>query len=136
MKYLLDTNVLSEAMKAVPDQNVMRWLDENEHDSALSVIAIAELADGIEALPNGKRKASLAQKLDFMREDFSEQILDFDEACAWEWARYCNAVRVNGGEPPVLDSLIAATAQVWGLIVVTRNEKDFPLMSVLNPFGL
>ena len=134
MKYLLDTNVLSEGMKAMPDPVVVQWLADNSHEAALSVIVLAEIADRIEALPEGKRKAALARKLNFMREEFSEQTLDFDEACAWEWARYCNEARAVGSEPPVLDSMIAATSRFWGLTVVTRNETDFPLLKVLNPF--
>lgn len=134
MRFLLDTNVLSEVMKPTPDLAVEEWLEQNDSECVLSVLVLAELADGIEALPEGKRKAGLARKLDFMREDFAEQTLVFDEACAWEWARYCNEARAIGVEPPVLDSLLAATARVWGFTLVTRNESDFPLMNVLNPF--
>ena len=134
MKFLPDTNVLSEMMKPAPDPKVEAWLDQHEDDCALSVLVIAEIADGIEALPMGKRRADLARKLDFLRQDFAEQTLDFDEACAWEWARYCNEARSAGFEPPVLDSMLAASARAWGLKIVTRNEADFPVMDVINPF--
>ncbi len=134
MRYLLDTNVISEMMKATPDPNVEEWIEHHDEDCALSVMTIAELADGIEALPEGKKKAALSRKLDFLQEDYSDQILVFDEACAWAWARYCQEARQVGSEPPLLDSQIAATARVWGLKVVTRNETDFPLIDVLNPF--
>ncbi|MEQ1750385.1 MAG: PIN domain-containing protein [Prosthecobacter sp.] len=129
-----DTNVLSEMMKPAPDPKVEEWLDRNEDDCGLSVLVIAEIADGIGALPRGKRKAELARKLDFLRQDFVEQTLDFDEACAWEWASYCNEARAAGFEPPVLDSMLAASARAWGLKIVTRNEADFPVMNVINPF--
>jgi predicted nucleic acid-binding protein len=134
VRFLPDTNVLSEMMKAAPDPRVESWLAQHEDDCALSVLVIAEVADGIESLPEGKRKAELARKLDFLREDFMEQRLDFDESCAWEWARYCNEARKAGFEPPVLDSLLAASARAWGLKIITRNAADFPLMEVINPF--
>lgn len=133
MRYLLDTNILSEMMKPLPDPRVAEWIDRSGDESGLSVVV---LADGVEALADGKKKAALQRKLDFLQEDFADQVLVFDEACAWEWARYCNEARSGGSEPPLLDSLIAATARVYGLQVVTRNECDFPLIRVLNPFSL
>ena len=135
MRYLLDTNVISEVMKAVPEAGVEAWIHEHDEDSALSVIVLAELADGIESLADGKKKAALSRKLDFLQEDYADQILVFDEVCAWEWARYCREARQAGYSPPLLDSLIAATARVWGMTVVTRNESDFPLLEVVNPFN-
>jgi toxin FitB len=134
MTYLLDTNVLSELVKPDPDPAVQRWLTCHQGDSALSSIVLAELADGVEALAEGKKKQSLTRRLSFLIEDFEDQTLVFDEACAWEWARYCNEARSAGHQPPVLDSMLGATARAWGLIMVTRNVSDFPLLAVVNPF--
>jgi toxin FitB len=131
---LLDTNIVSELMKPDPSPWVMNWVNENEGECALSVMVIAEIADGIESMAEGKRKNALRRKLDFLQEDYADQVLVFDEACAWEWARYCNETRAAGGEPSVIDSQIAATARAFGLVVVTRNTKDFPLMRVIDPF--
>jgi predicted nucleic acid-binding protein len=122
-------------MKPAPDSGVAEWLKEHDQEAALSVLVLAELADGVESLPQGKRRAALARKLDFLCEDYADQILVFDEACAWEWARYLRLMREAGLSPPLLDSQIAATARVWGLTVVTRNASDFPLMEVVNPFS-
>lgn len=134
MKYLLDTNIVSELMKAVPDPGVVAWVNEHDGDTMLSAMVLAELAAGIEALEDGKRKASLYREIGFVQEDYRERILPFDEAAAWEWARYVRLVKDAGFSPPLLDSQIAATARAWGLTVVTRNEADFPLMDVVNPF--
>jgi predicted nucleic acid-binding protein len=131
---LLDTNILSEMMKPTPHPEVELWLERHAVDSSLSVLVLAELADGIEALPRGKRQTELAKKLDFLQQDYADQILVFDETCAWEWSRYCQEVRATGQVPALMDSLIAATARVWGLKVVTRNDVDFPCVETVNPF--
>jgi predicted nucleic acid-binding protein len=114
VKYLLDSNIISELMRPAPDARALKWLERHDADTALSAIVLAELAAGVEALDEGKRKASLS--------------------AAWEWARYVREVRKAGLTPPLLDSMIAATARAWGLKVVTRNQDDFPLMEVINPF--
>ena len=136
MKYLLDTNILSELMKPAPDPQVREWVEERDHDTVLSSLVLAELASGVEALPDGKRKVAIAKELRFLQEDYADQILSFDESAAWEWARYTREAREAGYAPPLLDSLVAATARAWSLTVVTRNEDDFPLVAVVNPFNL
>ncbi len=83
-------------MKPDPDPALEQWLNQHDEDCALSGFVLAELADGVEALADGKKKASLSQRLAFLQEDYADQILVFDEACAWEWSRYCREVRVAG----------------------------------------
>lgn len=135
MTYLLDTNVLSEGMRPAPDEKVIRWLDVHQEESAISALTLAEMARGAEALPDGKRRNELLRLLRFMQEDFADAVLPFDEAVAWEWARYCKRVSEDGQAVAAMDSLIAATALAYGLIVVTRNTRDFPGVPVLNPFS-
>lgn len=134
MRYFIDTNIISEVMKPSPDPQVMAWIDEHQDECALSALTLAELAGGVESLPQGKRKSELMVKLRFLQEDYADHILPFNDACAWEWARYCREARSEGLEPPMMDSLIAAIARGNGLTVVTRNAADFPLMDVVNPF--
>lgn len=134
MKYLLDTNIVSELMKTTPDPGVVGWVNECDADSVLCSIVLSELASGVEAMDDGKRKSALNKELRFIQEDYRERILPFEEAAAWEWARYTRMVKDAGFAPPLLDSQIAAIARAWGLKVVTRNEDDFPLMDVVNPF--
>ncbi len=114
MKYLLDTNIVSELMKAEPDLSVAAWVNERDSDSMLCSIVLSEIAAGIEALEDGKRKSALATELRFIQEDYSERILPFDEAAAWERARYTRLVKDAGFAPPLLDSQITAIARAWG----------------------
>ncbi len=134
MTYLLDTNVLSEGMTPSPDVNVIQWLDHHQEECALSVVTLAELARGVETLEEGKKKNELLRRLRFLQEDYADLILPMDDSVAWEWARYCHRAESSGYSLSVLDSLISATALSYGLIVVTRNTSDFPLVPVLNPF--
>ncbi len=135
MKYLLDTNIVSELMKPAPDPDVVDWVNEHDADTVLCSMVLSELAAGVEALDEGKRKSAWKKELRFIQEDYAARILAFDEGAAWEWARYVRLARDAGFSPPLLDSQIAATALAWGLKVVSRNEADFPLMEVVNPFG-
>ena len=134
MKYLLDTNIASELMKQQADPAVKDWIHRHGDDTVLSAVALAEIVFGVVSLPDGKRKSDIAKEVRFLQEDYAEEVLPIDEAVAWEWARYVHEVRAAGYEPPVMDSLIAATARAWGLTVATRNERDFPLVEVVNPF--
>ena len=123
MKYLPDTNVLSE-----------EWLQLHAEECALSVLVLGELACGVEALPAGKRKGELEKRLRFLQEDYADRILPVDAAVIWEWSRY--RARVAGGSQlALMDTLIAATALAWGLTVVTRNQADFPAIPQINPFS-
>lgn len=134
MKYLLDANVISELLKPAPASLVVAWMQAHQDESALGALTIAELAAGVEDMPDGKRKAALAKELRFLREDYADRILPFDEAAAWEWARYLYEVKAAGCVPPLMDSLLAAVARARGLKVATRNTTDFPLIEVVNPF--
>ena len=97
-------------------------------------MVLSELAAGVEALEEGKRKSAWRKELQFIQSDYAGRILSFDEGAAWEWARYIRQAKVAGFSPPLLDSQISAIALAWGLKVVTRNAADFPLMEVVNPF--
>ena len=134
MTFLVDTNVLSELLKPNPDPRVVQWMRLNQVECALSALTLAEMAVGIEALVEGKRKSALLRQLRFLQEDFDDNILAFDERVAWEWARYVGEAEAIGFTPPLIDSLIAATARAWDLVMVTRNVDDFPLVDVVNPF--
>ena len=134
MKYLLDTNIVSELMKDAPDSSVVAWVNEHDADTVLCSMVLSELASGVEALDEGKRKTELRRELRFIQEDYAERILPFDEGAAWEWARYLRELKDAGFSPPLLDSQIAAIARTWALKVVTRNEDDFPLVDMVNPF--
>ena len=129
MTYLLDTNVISEFVKPRPDPGVVRWLDEVDEDRTyLSVITLGELRKGVDRLAGGRRRDRLERWLSSELPDrFSERLLPVGAEIADEWGRLLaraedagTAVAVGG-----IDALIAATAQVHGLQVVTRNVAHF-----------
>lgn len=139
MKYLLDTGVISEPVSPRPDAGVARWMSEREDSSFyLSVITLGEIHKGIERLANGRRKRALLDWADetlFQR--FEGRILIVDAEVASEWGRL-QAKALNSGRPvPVVDSLLAATAIVHHLTVVTRNTADFETcgVDIHNPWS-
>ena len=138
MRYLLDTNVISELIKREPNQNVVRWIDE--HDETyfyLSVITLGELQKGINKLSDQNRADQLQNWLDqSLTRRFQGRFLDIDVEVISTWGRLQGASEKKGVKLPVIDSLIAATAITHNMIVVTRNVHDLELChaSVFNPW--
>ena len=135
MSHLIDTNVISELRKGKRcDARVAAWFGGVDNDEFfLSVLTIGEIRRGIESIGRRNRKsASVLNKwLLELIESFNDRILPIDRAIAEEWGKL--NVRHT---LPVIDGLLAATAQVRGLTVVTRNTKDITRtgVSCLNPF--
>ena len=126
--FLIDTNVLSEYNRpSGPDAGVKRWLESTDRKSQYaSVITLAEIQKGIELLTEGKRRTQLEQwfKQD-LEEWFSGRVLSVDRPVSQRWASLI-AQSIRRGRPlPTFDSLIAATALVHDLTIVTRNVRDF-----------
>ncbi|BCG47934.1 VapC toxin protein [Citrifermentans bremense] len=138
VKYLLDTCLVSELVKKEPDAKVVVWLDGcDEENLFLSVLTIGEIQKGISKLPDGERKETLQRWLeDDLTERFKGRILDVDRDAAMAWGRLLGSSASRGETLPVMDSLIAATAINWGLVVVTRNVKDMGRCteSLFNPW--
>lgn len=139
MSYLLDTNVLSEVRRPVPDPQVMSWLDEVDEDRVyLSVISIAEIARGVALLDAGRRRDALAAWLEHelpMR--FESRLLQIDERIALTWGRLMGEAKKAGRGLSVMDGWIAAVALVHDLVLVTRNIRDFEGLGValLDPWA-
>ena len=138
MSFLLDTNVVSEWTKPRPDARVVDWLAQVDEEMVfLSVVTLAELRHGIERLPASKRRKQLDE---WLRADlpvrFEQRILPVDAAIADEWGRLVARHESLGRTIHAMDALIAATAQVYNLTLVTRNASDFvsSVKSVLNPW--
>lgn len=134
MKYLVDANVLSEATKPNPSTEVVRWLKAEEHLIALDPIILGEIRFGILLLPAGKRRGKLEKWFD---EGVGRIVcLPWHTVTGMRWAELLATLRASGQSMPIKDSMIAATALVHGLTVVTRNESDFrkAAVPVLNPF--
>ena len=136
MSFLVDTNVLSESVKPKPDAGVMAWLRENERDLYVSTITIGELRRGIERLPDGARKSKLRHWLQSLCDCMQGRVLSFSTSSAHVWGQLKAKWDAAGLVIPTLDSQIAAIAQRHGLIVITRNTRDFVKtgVKVVNPF--
>lgn len=138
MRFLLDTNVVSEWTKPRPNAGVVQWLAQVEEDDVfVSVVTFAALRHGVERLPAGDRRRRVDE---WLRNDlalrFEERVIGVDGAVADEWGRVI-ARRESRGRPlGAMDELIAATAQIHELTLVTRNVADFQATakSVLNPW--
>jgi toxin FitB len=124
---LLDTNVLSELMRPMPDPNVVRWLDVwLKLDVWISAVTVAEIRLGISLLPAGKRKELLLDLAEQMfQEDFLGRCLPFDCEAAGEYALIVSERNRRGHPISVEDAQIAAIARTAGLALATRNTKDF-----------
>ena len=136
---LLDTNVISEAMKPAPDDTVQAWLDEQAAETLyLSSVTIAELLYGIGALPAGKRKDRLTEALDGVMELFADRILPFDVATARRYADLAVKARAAGKGFPTPDGYIAAIAASRGFAVATRDTSAFDAagVAVIDPWNV
>jgi predicted nucleic acid-binding protein len=138
VSFLLDTNVVSEWTKPRPNPGVVKWLAQVDEDEVfLSVVTFAELRHGIERLPASDRRRRLDE---WLQNDlplrFEERIVAVDGAIADEWGRVVARRESRGRPMSAMDALIAATAQVHGLTIVTGNMADFQasVKSVLNPW--
>ena len=138
MKYLLDTCVLSEFVKAAPSAAVNGWMAQQpESGLFVSALSLAELARGVAKLPPSKRKTDLAAWLAQLETSLGERVLPFTRHTASYWGEICASAEAKGQPLAAFDSLIAATAVEHGLVVVTRNVKDFataPLV-VVDPWA-
>ena len=135
MTYLLDTNVLSETRKRQPAAGVANWIAATPADRLhISVLTLGEIEQGI-ARVRGRGDRSQASALEHWLHEvetgFEDRVLPITLRVAAAWGRQQHARPV-----PVIDALIAATAQVHSLTVVTRNVKHFELVQVqvLNPW--
>jgi predicted nucleic acid-binding protein len=135
--YLLDTCLLSEVWKASPNRGVMDWLGSSSEDQLfLSVLSLGELKKGIERLAVGRKKQTLTRDYGALRSRFSSRILPVTDVVAERWGEIAANATSAGRHLHVVDGLVAATALVFGLTVVTRNVSDFDTTAVplLNPW--
>ena len=139
MNYLLDTCVISELVNKVPNRRVLDWLGRQSSDSLyISFVTVGEIKKGI-AKRGGDLRAQRLEK--WLEEDilgeFSDRILPVGRDVSLEWGRICGEAERIGNRRPAVDALIAATALVHGLTLVTRNVDDMAGMgvSIFNPFA-
>ena len=125
MAYLIDTCALSEFTKPKPSTNVDRWFASIPSGADfVSVLTLGELEKGVAKLATSKRRAALQRWFAELRDRFAARVIPVDEAVALEWGRISARGELAGRPLPSIDALIAATAIVHGLSVVTRNSSD------------
>ena len=134
---ILDTNVVSEAMRPEPNPGVRAWLNRQVAETLyLSSITLAELLFGIRALPAGRRKDMLDQTLGGLLELFGDRVLPFDTEAARRYADLAVAAKSSGRGFPTPDGYIAAIAASRGFIVASRDTSPYEAagVNVINPW--
>ncbi|MEQ1636229.1 MAG: type II toxin-antitoxin system VapC family toxin [Methylococcales bacterium] len=136
---LLDTNVISEPLKASGDQKVVAWINaQNVETLYLSTIGLAELRFGIAVLPEGKRRDMLHSSLEQrVLPLFAGRILPFDADASKSYATLRSKARAAGQAIAQADGYIAAIAMANGLSMATRDSKPFMAagLTVINPWA-
>jgi predicted nucleic acid-binding protein len=132
--YLLDTNIISEGTKKTPDHNLLQWLNQVDYrQTYLSVLTLGEIRKGAEKIAEEGKKQRIIQWLESdLLKQFQERIIPIDNRVADKWGYLQHARSM-----PAIDSLIAATALVNNLKLVTRNTKDFQEilgLELINPW--
>jgi toxin FitB len=135
VSFLLDTNVVSEIARARPEKAVLAWFESvGDERLYLSVLSLGEIRKGVDRLPASTRRARLTAWLEQeLPAWFGARLLPIDGVVADRWGRLLAA---SERSLPAIDSLLAATALVHGLALVTRNVADFqvPGIEVIDPW--
>lgn len=137
MRYLLDTNIISNFAKPAPSESLVTWMaEQSDEDLFIASLTVAEIRRGVLEKPAGKRRDQLdvwftgpqgPQAL------FAGRILPFDEKAGLVWAELMASGKSSGRPRSGLDTIIAAIAAANDCIVVTDNERDFIGVEIVNP---
>jgi len=138
--WLLDTNVISEIARAAGDPKVAAWADAQEEDRLhISILTLGEYDKGVNNLPReAPARARIEASVAVLAARFAGRILSLDDVVVRRWGRISGAVqRATGEAPPVIDTLLAATAIEHQLYLVTRNVRDVRLSgaAVFDPWS-
>jgi toxin FitB len=137
MRYLLDTNILSNITKSTPSESLIAWMAEQvDQDMFIASLTIAEIRRGVLEKPAGKRRDQLEAWFsgpEGPQTLFVDRVLPFDEKAALIWGRLMADGKAKGRPRSALDTIIAAVAEANDCVVVTDNEKDFDDIEILNP---
>ena len=135
---MLDTNVLSEFMRKVPEPKVLDWFARQRvSELSVSAITVAEITRGLSRLPAGKRRTALMESFDgFMEDAFKERVISFDEAAAQEYGPMAASREKAGFNTDTVDLMIAASARSCSASIATRNVRDFEGcgVTIINPW--
>lgn len=137
MRYLLDTNIISNITKPAPSEFLLGWMaDQNDDDLFIASLTVAEIRRGALEKSSGKRRDELETWFkgpDGPQMLFADRVLSFDEKAGLIWARLMADSKAKGRPRSALDTIIAAVAKANDCIVVTDNEKDFFDIEIVNP---
>ena len=137
MRYLLDTNILSNVTKPVPSEPLLAWMSEQtDADLFIASLTLAEIRRGILEKPAGRKRDQLEvwfAGAEGPQALFAGRILAFDEKAGLIWGRLMAGGKVRGRPRSGLDAIIAAVAEANDCVVVTDNEKDFEGVEIVNP---
>lgn len=136
-RYLLDTNILSQAAKVAAPQSLLDWMAEQaDQDLCIASLTVAEISRGVLERRAGKRRSELERWFsgpEGPQALFVGRVLAFDEKAALIWARLMAEGTAAGKPRSALDMIIAAVAEANDCIVVTDNERDFAEVQFINP---
>ena len=136
---ILDTNVISELMKPDPSKILLAWIrGQEQRNLAISVITLAEIAYGLERLPQGKRRKDLQGGFNqLINQGFHKRVFEFGSKSALFYGELCNIRLSQGLHVDAFDMMIAAIAQINGCAIATRNVSDFQgcSLELINPFA-
>ncbi len=136
--YLLDTDVLSELLRAKPNADVLNWVSQQPPKQLYtSAITVAEMLRGVASLPNGTKKQKLHQAVTAMlNEEFHQRVFSFDQAAAVNYALWVQQRQEAGRPVSQSDAQIAGIALSVKATLVTRNTKDFSGLAaqLINPW--
>lgn len=137
MRYLLDTNILSNFTKPAPSDSLVAWMaDQSDDDLFIASLTLAELRRGVLEKPASKRRDQLDAWFSGPQGPqalFAGRILPFDERAGLAWAELMAEGRAAGQPRSGLDTIIAAIATANDCVVVTDNERDFAGIEIINP---
>jgi predicted nucleic acid-binding protein len=137
IRYLLDTNIISNVTKPAPSEPLIAWLSEQaDEDLFIASLTVAEIWFGVLEKPAGKKRAQLESWFaspEGPQSLFAGRVLPFDEKAGLIWARLMAEGTKAGRPRSALDMILAAVAEANHCIVVTDNEKDFTGLKYINP---
>jgi predicted nucleic acid-binding protein len=137
MRFLLDTNIISNITKPTPSEALLTWMaDQADEDLYISSLTVAEIRRGVLEKPVGKRRRELEAWFsgpEGPQALFAGRVLAFDEKAALIWAKLMADGKARGRPRSALDTIIAAVAETNECVVVTDNDKDFEGVKVINP---
>ncbi len=133
MKWLLDTNVVSESVRPHPNRKVLAWIAAHPGEElAISILTLAELRDGVAALADASRQQSFdAWMRTYVIPNFDDRTLPLTLDILIDWLRLSRLLNAKGRPRAAADLLIAATARIHNLTIVTRNVRDFARTGVV-----